>query len=460
MGQLYHSSLENAITVYLLYYSPHRCIITFILITEDTKMNHTIFQSANILIPQATINKTKWSVVACDQYTSERSYWEDLHTLISAESSTLHMIFPEVYLEDDDFQERIQQIGRNMHTALDANILHTYENSYIYVKRTLSNGQIRHGIVGMIDLEAYDYTSGSHTPVRATEGTILERIPPRVQIRNHCPLEMPHIMLLIDDVSKTIIESIAQKAQELSQVYDFDLLKNSGHISGYLLDDACITQLQEGIQQLGELSSCHNQSSTSNQDVLLFAVGDGNHSLATAKKCYENLKEKIGKEARNHPARYALVEVVNLHDDSLEFEAIHRVIFQVNPSHLYEMLCRQFQVNPTHTMEENDFVLVIHDKTYGFTRKDKISNIALGDLQLFLDDYLATYGGSIDYIHGADVVHQLCRESQTNVGFLLNPMEKSQLFETVMLDGALPRKTFSMGEACDKRFYLEARKIL
>ncbi|MFI3177351.1 MAG: DUF1015 domain-containing protein [Eubacteriales bacterium] len=423
-------------------------------------MNHTIFQSTNILIPKATINKTKWSVVACDQYTSERSYWKDLSTTIGAESSTLNMIFPEVYLEDEDFQERIQQIGRNMYAALEADIFHTYEDSYIYVKRTLANGQVRHGIVGMIDLEAYDYTPCSHTPIRATEGTILERIPPRVQIRNHCPLEVPHIMLLIDDASKTIIESIAQKAHQLSQVYDFDLLKNSGHISGYLLDEACITQLQEGIQQLRKQSSSHRQSGCNDQDMLLFAVGDGNHSLATAKKCYENLKEKVGQEALNHPARYALVEVVNLHDDSLEFEAIHRVIFQINPSHLYKKLCAQFQVNPSDTLEENDFVLVMNDQTYGFTRKDKIANIALGDLQLFLDDYLSTNGGSIDYIHGADVVHQLCIESQTSVGFLLNPMEKSQLFETVMLDGALPRKTFSMGEACDKRFYLEARKIL
>ncbi|MFI3215039.1 MAG: DUF1015 domain-containing protein [Eubacteriales bacterium] len=423
-------------------------------------MNQEVFLSADILIPKEEIDMTKWSVVACDQYTSEREYWEKIETIVGDEFSTLKMVFPEAYLEEGDFHERIEGIGKHMNLALEKDIFHTYKNSFIYVKRVLANGQIRHGIVGKIDLESYNYQAGSKTSVRATEGTIIERIPPRVKVRNNCPMELPHVMLLIDDESRNIIEKIAINADSLRKVYDFDLVQNSGSISGYLLNEECVDILNEGISQLANREAFQERYDTKEEDVLLFAAGDGNHSLATAKKCYENLKEEVGLGALKSKARYALVEVVNLHDESLVFEPIHRVMFQVDVPHLCESLCKQFQISETNDLNDHDFVMVTKDGKKGFRIKDAISNLAVGDLQKFLDDYMKNHGGIIDYIHGDDVVISLCADNKNAVGFLLNCMEKTELFKTVIVDGALPRKTFSMGEACDKRFYLEARTIV
>lgn len=424
------------------------------------KDNQEIFLHANILLPKENINMTKWSMVACDQYTSQRGYWEDMKTMVGDAFSTLNMVFPETYLEDGDFDQRIDNISKHMNQALEKNIFDTYEDAFIYVKRVLANGQIRHGIVGKIDLEAYNYEAGSQTLVRATEGTIIERIPPRVKVRNNCPMEMPHIMLLIDDESCHIIENIAEHANQLEQVYDFDLAKASGRISGYLLDEERVSLLNEGINELSNAEEFNKKYGTSEEAVLLFAAGDGNHSLATAKKCYENLKEEVGMGALKSKARYALVEIVNLHDASLVFEAIHRVVFQVDVSHMLDRICKEFAINTTAELSDNDFVIVTKDGVKGFTITNPVSNLAVGDLQKFLDAYLEEFGGTIDYIHGEEVLRKLCKEDHQAIGFLLNCMEKTELFKTVILDGALPRKTFSMGEACDKRFYLEARTIV
>lgn len=419
-----------------------------------------VFSSANIMIPKAHVDMTKWSVVACDQYTSEKGYWNGVEGLVGDASSTLNMVFPEIYLEEDGFDERIHSISDSMKNYLSDDIFDIYEDAYIYVKRVLANGKVRHGIMGKVDLECYEYTVGSKTSIRATEGTVLERIPPRVKVRQECPLELPHVMVLIDDEECKVIEGIAEKVGELKQVYGFDLMQESGSITGYLLNGPCIEILEQGIQALMDLDAYQAKYNTETEDMLTFAVGDGNHSLATAKKCYENLKAEIGEKALESKARYALVELVNLHDESLEFEAIHRVMFNVNPEHLLIKLKERFQVQESSELDANAFVMVVQGQRIGFAIENPEANLAVGDLQKFIDGYLQEYGGTVDYIHGEDVVDKLCGEDINAVGFLLNCMDKSELYRTVIVDGVLPRKTFSMGEACDKRFYLEVREII
>lgn len=419
-----------------------------------------VLSSADILVPKAGTDMKKWSVVACDQYTSELEYWEQVKAYVGDEESALNLIFPEIYLEDGRSEERIKAISQSMKSYLKKDIFQKYENAYVYVERTLENKQVRHGIVGKIDLECYDYTKGAKLSVRATEGTVLDRIPPRVKVREQCPIELPHVMILIDDEAGYVIEEITKERASLTSIYDFDLMQNSGSIQGYLLNETCKEILNKGIEKLMDPEAFNQKYGTKEEAVLLFAVGDGNHSLATAKKCYENLKLEIGEKALESPARYALVELVNLHDKSLEFEAIHRVVVQVDPQHMIEKLGNQFQKQDSNKLEDSDFVMVYKGSHYGYGITNPTSNLAVGDLQKFLDDYIEEYGGSVDYIHGEQVVDKLCGTETEGVGFLLNCMDKSQLYKTVILDGALPRKTFSMGEACDKRFYLEAREIM
>ena len=399
------------------------------------------FKKADILIPQ-NIDFEKWSVVACDQYTSQPEYWQSVYDIVGDSYSTLNIIFPEVYLSEGD--GRIEKINSKMNEYINSGIFKEYKNSLIYVERTISNGKIRHGIVGAIDLEDYDFSKGSTSNVRATEGTVLERIPPRVKIRENAPLELPHIMILIDDEKKEIVEGITTK----EKIYDFHLMKDSGHICGYLVDDASADRL---------LSKLEKTSS----DSMTFAVGDGNHSLATAKTCWENIKKTLTPEQiKVHPARYALCEIVNLHDDALEFEPIHRVVFNTNPAHLISELENYYQTSETDdvTKECQFFEYITKTERKKIYIKNPPCNLAVGTLQKFLDDYIQKFGGTVDYIHGEDVTSRLALQDG-NIGFILPPMPKNELFKTVIADGALPRKTFSMGEAEDKRFYLECKKI-
>lgn len=424
------------------------------------KQTIQLFTSADIMIPKSNTDMTKWSVVACDQYTSEHDYWSAVNDYVGDAPSTLHMVFPEIYLEDNGFHERIQSISTSMKQYLSENIFDTYENAYIYVKRTLSNKQVRNGIIGKIDLEYYDYHKGSTLPIRATEGTVLERIPPRVKVRQECPLESPHIMILIDDKNCEIIEHIASKANVLEKIYDFDFMQDSGHIAGYLLNEESVDILTHGIENLAHDDDAFK--STDLDHLLLFAVGDGNHSLATAKTCYENLKLQMGDEALDSKARYALVELVNLHDKSLEFESIHRVLFDVDVAHVRSQLDKVFRPlknSTTATLAEHDFAIITSDAQFLYDIPQPTCNLAVGDVQNFIDSYIEEFGGRVDYIHGEDVVRTLCQQEQT-IGILLNCMDKTDLYKTIRIDGTLPRKTFSMGEACDKRFYLEMREIL
>ena len=420
-------------------------------------MNTPIFKPADILL--AKTDMTKFCVVACDQYTSEPEYWNEVRAFVGEEPSALNLVFPEADFKTADFDGRIASINDSMQKYLDADLFSALENSFIYVERTLRNGAVRHGLIGMLDLEAYDYAKGSQSRIRATEGTVLERIPPRVKIRKNAPLELPHVLLLIDDRDRTVIEPLTAKANTFTPVYDFDMMQNSGHLKGWKLDDGSVCAVMDALNALGEKDAFEARYGVADREVLQYAVGDGNHSLATAKQCYRELKEEIGEEAaRNHPARYALVELGNLHDESLEFEAIHRVMFGIDPKHVKTAFASRFILADEASEVAQRIDIIKGDSTETVYITNPSRNLAVGSLQDFIDAYLAENSGEVDYIHGEDVVRALSKQNDA-LGFILEPMEKNDLFKTVILDGALPRKTFSMGEACDKRFYCEARKI-
>ena len=388
---------------------------------------------ANILLPKE--NFEKWAVVACDQYTSEPDYWNDVDSTVGNTPSALRVTLPEIYLSGN-VSERIENINTTMKNYLDGGVFNTFENSMIYVEREISSGKIRHGIVGALDLEAYDWHPGSKSLIRATEQTVIERIPPRVEIRKNAPLELPHILILIDDPDNKILGDLEATKNDMKKAYDFGLMKNSGHISGYLIDSAAQDKINKALSEI--ISS----------DGMLFAVGDGNHSLATAKECYTRNPSEL--------SRYALCEIVNIHDDSLVFEPIFRVMFSVSPLDVLSSIekyfgsCDDISGSKVHCIfgnEEKD----IYIPTNG--------SLTVGALQNFIDSYIKEHAGAeVDYIHGEDVVESLSRKENT-IGFIFDGMKKSELFPAIMLDGVLPRKTFSMGHASDKRFYIEARKI-
>lgn len=414
------------------------------------------FKRGNILLPKNT-DMTKWSVVACDQYTSEPEYWNDVEKIVGDAPSTLKLTLPEIYLEDKNISERIAKINSNMKALLDEDFFNEYKDSMIYLERTQSDGKIREGLIGVVDLEAYSYEKGAETPIRATEKTVIERIPPRVKIRENAPLELPHIMILIDDDKKQIIENLKNKVSEDDIVYDFDLMKNGGHVKGYLLNEETMDEVDKGLKELADKEVFAKKYDVNNKEVLLFAMGDGNHSLATAKACYEKLKETMSEEEYlNNPARYALVELVNLHSPALEFEAINRVIFNTNPEKLLNSLKEYYQINKDGNGQEIE--VITNDVNEKWYIENPKSNIAVGSIQIFLDEYLKNNEGKIDYIHGEETTKNLAKQSG-NVGFIFEAMPKNELFKTVILDGSLPRKTFSMGHSYDKRYYLESRKI-
>lgn len=413
------------------------------------------FKRGNILLPKNT-DMTKWSVVACDQYTSEPEYWNSVREIVGSNPSTLNLTLPEIYLEESDVEERIKKINQNMEELVNMDFFNEYSDSMIYLERTQEDGKVREGLMGIVDLEDYSYEKGSQTLIRATEKTVIERIPPRVKVRENALLELPHIMILIDDEKKNIIESLKNKVTESDIVYDFDLMKNGGHIKGYLLNNETMDEVDERLKCLADKDYFENKYGVKDKGILLFAMGDGNHSLATAKACYENLKKEIGEKALSSKSRYALVELVNLHSDALEFEAINRVIFNTDKDKLLNSLKEYYAINKEGNGQE--FRVVTDSIDEAWYIENPKSNIAVGSIQMFLDDYLKDNVGKIDYIHGEDVTKSLASKDN-NVGFIFDAMAKEDLFKTVILDGALPRKTFSMGHANDKRYYLEARKI-
>lgn len=404
-----------------------------------------IFSAADIMLPDfinVSSKAEKWGVVACDQYTSEPEYWNKVYDFVGEAPSALHMILPEAFLSQD-CSDRLKMISEHMKEYQNS-VLTTYDDSLILVKRTVSNGKVRIGIVGKVDLEEYDYSVGSTSHIRATEGTVLERIPPRVAVRRNATVELPHIMLLIDDIDKSIIENVACDVSEYKKLYDFDLLFG-GHVEGYLLTEAVKEKVISDLKALFFGSN------------IALAVGDGNHSLASAKARYEEIKAEIGAEkAKSHPLRYALCEVVNLHDESLEFEPIYRLVKTQNVSKLlshfklYAEKCGTGNQSVECVYGAEKCVVSLGNGTHTLT---------VGTLQKFLDDYNSNVEQiEIDYIHGLDSINKLSKAENT-IGFIFEGMKKEDLFESVEKDGALPRKTFSMGEAQDKRFYIECRKI-
>ena len=414
------------------------------------------FKAGNILIPKDA-DMYKWCVVACDQYTSEPDYWNEVKSIVGDEPSTLNLTLPEIYLEDDDVEDKIKKINETMKEYIDNDLFTEYSNSMIYLERTQNDGKVREGLMGIVDLEDYSYEKGSQTLIRATEKTVIERIPPRMKVRENALLELPHIMILIDDEKKDIIESLKNKVTDSDVVYDTDLMQKGGHIKGYKLSDEVANEVIEKLGELADKDNFEKKYDVTDKGVLLFAMGDGNHSLATAKACYEKLKETMSEEEYlNHPARYALVELVNLHSEALEFEAIHRVIFDVDVENLVEELNKYYTINEDGNGQKFELITKDYDKTL-YIENPK-SNIPVGSIQMFLDEYLSNHDGKIDYIHGDDTTKEMASK-EGNVGIIFDAMDKGDLFKTVILDGALPRKTFSMGHAHDKRFYLEARKI-
>jgi len=436
------------------------------------------YQDIGIAIPQVFLPRpgtdlTKWAVIACDQFTSQPDYWQKAQELVGQAPSTLNLILPEVFLEKPGEAERIQHIQSSMRAYLDEGILQPREG-LIYVERTVA-GRTRKGLVLCLDLEQYDYTKSSTSLIRATEGTIVERLPPRMKIRQGAALELPHILVLIDDPMRTVIEPFAQAKASLEKLYDFELMLGSGHLRGYGVTEALETQIVASLHRLAQPDIFAAKYGISKaKPVLLFAMGDGNHSLATAKAVWEQMKPQVGLD---HPARYALVEIENVHDQGLEFEPIHRVLFGLKRN-IFAAMQQYFGTDFTHTpvadaqkmVERVDHasgskqaIGIISDggwASYGVVEIDHpASNLPVGTLQAFLDAFIKDGGADkIDYVHGREVVCQLGAQPG-HAGFYVPGMHKSDLFKTVILDGALPRKTFSMGEAKEKRFYMEARKI-
>lgn len=419
----------------------------------------TAFKSTNVLLPKGGIDLNKWSVIACDQYTYDTTYWEEVSHIVGESKSTLNLILPEVYLNSPDCESRIKSINANMVEYLSTDTFKEYANSYVYVERTQSDGKVRKGLVGMIDLEQYDYRKGSTSQVRATESTVVERIPPRLKVRENAPIEVTHIMVLIDDENKTVIEPLGDVKENLTKLYSTDLMQRGGHVEGFLVDSTdLLEQVDSALSEL--LLTNASKYNLPPEEVLLYAMGDGNHSLATAKEYYERLKaSNPNVDYSNHPARYALVEVVNLHSEAIQFEAIHRIVTHVDIHQLISELNSTLHTTTTGDDSMQCFSYVVGGVETPLYVTAPLSNLTVGTVQSFLDSYLKANGGEIDYIHGRENVFELA-QGEGSIGFILPDMLKSELFPTVIKDGSLPRKTFSMGHAEDKRFYCECRKIV
>ncbi len=420
-------------------------------------MKDSCFFPADICLPDfKKVDGKRWAVIACDQFTSEKDYWEAAERTVGDAPSTLRMVLPEVYLSEA--ASRLPQINQTME-VYERELLLTHPDAMLYLERTQDDGAVRRGIIGCVDLSSYSYTKGAESPIRATEGTVLERIPPRVAIRRDAALELPHVMLLIDDPEKTVIEPLLQKKADLAPAYDFDLMLGGGHVTAYFLSEGEKARVGESLLSLVTPDKMEARYGSRDIAPLLFAVGDGNHSLASAKAMYEEVKARIGEEAaKNHPARYALCEVVNLHDEALKFEPIYRVVFGVEPEQLLSELSAYIDAQ-SGGEEKQPFTAVYGDTRIEMAFLHPDMQLTVGSLQAFLDGYIAKNPDvTVDYIHDEASVLALTKDKKAT-GFLFDGIRKDQLFKTVIYDGVLPRKTFSMGNARGKRYYLECRKI-
>ena len=402
------------------------------------------FLPADILLPDAAADVEKWAVVACDQFTSQMEYWQKAAQIVGDAPSTLNIVYPEVYLAEGD--ARIERIRRAMADYMQRGVLQTrVKNGFVFVRRVTESGE-RLGLVGKLDLEQYDFTPGTSAPVRATEGTILSRIPPRVRIRQGAPIESPHVMMLVDDAAMRLIEPLAQ--MDLHKLYDTQLMLGGGHISGFAVEGEPAARTAELIAQMQRESGG-----------FFLAVGDGNHSLATAKACWEQIKPTLSEaERENHPARFALCELVNLHSPALVFRPVHRVVFGADIDALqsgFELYLRAHGMTLT---DGGEVTLVQGGERRGFAISGRGDRLPVDVLQKYLDQACGEKSGwSLDYVHGDADAASLAQNGATAA--LLGAMDKRALFPAIAAGGVLPRKTFSMGEATEKRYYMECRAI-
>lgn len=426
-------------------------------------------QAPDVLIPNESVSREKWAVVACDQYTSQPEYWDQVGQITDGSPSAFHLTLPEAFLGMTEEMHHQSQINSSMRAYLESGLFQEFQG-FIYVERSIG-AKTRQGLIAALDLEQYDFHKESHSLIRATEGTIIDRLPPRIKIRENAPLEIPHILVLIDDPLQTVIKPLSMDVNSLQKMYDFELMLGGGHLRGFLINDLVLER--KIISALGVLSNndIQKQKYYNDNAPLLYAVGDGNHSLAAAKSHWENIK---GSVSPNHPARFALVEIVNIHNEGIIFEPIHRLAKNVNFD-IFEAFSSffsdQIKISQTHDFEyltnliriqKNDPQLIgsiFMEQFHIIEILNPMHTLAVGSLQLFLDDLLKRHPEiGLDFIHGEDALLQLSSQPN-NVGFFLPAMEKSSLFKSVIKDGPLPRKTFSMGEAHQKRFYFECRKI-
>ena len=401
-------------------------------------------RSCDILVPNGCEHE-KWSVVACDQFTSEREYWHKLERYVGDAKSTLKLIFPEAYLEDDDKEERIENINRTMREYLDGGVFKTLKDSFIVCKRTTASGVSRLGIVLAIDLEDYCFTPPSHAYVRSTEGVVLDRIPPRLKIRQDAPVELPHIMLLIDDRKHRVIEPIWEGRADLEKVYDFDLNMGGGHLEGYRIDAQKVIDVFD--KYVDSVQDLYGEKTND----FIFAVGDGNHSLATAQAHWNRIKEGLTDAQKAvHPARFALCEVENLHDDGIVFEPIHRFVFGA----------KEDFIGYLQTALSGEKTIEAFDKNGNYALKvDRVGAKAIKDIQDAIDAYLKEHSECpVDDIHGIEHLKDVAAHN-VGVAIAMPKIEKDELFGYVLKNGTLCRKAFSMGEAEEKRYYFEAKKI-
>ncbi len=401
-------------------------------------MKKNIFVPADILLPEFEVNASdwqKWAIIACDQFTSQREYWDEVDSFIGDAMSTYSLVLPEAYLETEKEPEHKKVIVKSMVSVPEK--LKCHKDSMIYIERILPDGKLRRGIVGAIDLEKYDYRFENKPLVSATEETVLSRIPPRVNIRRFASMELPHIMVFFDDVEDRIMSFMEDAKDSCNKLYDFTLMAGGGAVKGYKLEGEVLSKLNSLI---GEYEASKAGAS--------YAVGDGNHSLAGAKTYYEELKEQFGEAAKKHPARYALCEIVNIHESSIEFEPIYRIVKNVDVEDLLSCL-------PTSGRRMDAYINGEKTEVYF----PDVHPIDIGCLQIFIDAYLKTHPeAECDYIHGVEDTIELSK-AENVVAFLCNGIEKDDLLSYVAENGSLPRKTFSMGEAKSKRYYIEARKI-
>ncbi len=419
------------------------------------RLERVAVQVPDTLIPAPGVDLEKWAVLACDQHTSAPEYWREVEQFVGDAPSTLRCILPEAYLETGSVDEHINSAHRTMQSYIEDGTLRNAGEGFVLVRRTLSNGTVRDGLMVSLDLEQYDYRPESRTPIRATEATIVERIPPRMRIRNGAPLEFPHILVLVDDPEETLIEPLIGRRDLFRELYNTPLMFDGGHVSGYLVsEEDAVVQVTEALESLADPNRFSRRYGT--DEVILFPVGDGNHSLAAARRYWEQIKQ--GGASSDHPARFALVELVNLRGAGLPFHPIHRTISGADSQSAMSALeSNGFRRQAGEADNRDDALTVaLHtpDTIVEFRSEDDATLVVAQ-----VDEVIAELDAEkIDYIHGSEAVRAATERGE--MVFVLPPLNRDQLLPTVIENGALPRKAFSLGRAEDKRYYLESRHLI